>query len=176
MSLAFDDGVLSATGTAPVDWIDSATRIAPVLPGITRFDASRVVDASVRMLVSSIEAAVPLFVKGTTTFMDGGEQVVGEQIARLQTLDALARVADRAFTIELIGQADADGPPETNLPLSERRAARVLRIIQAQQFPRLTYAATGIGSRGAADTIAPETEKQRNRRVVFRVTPATGTR
>jgi outer membrane protein OmpA-like peptidoglycan-associated protein len=151
-------------------------RIAPVLPGITRFDASGVIDAAVRTLVSSIEAAVPLFVKGTPTLVDGGEQVVREQIARLKTLDALARVADRQFTIELIGQADADGPPDANLPLSERRAAQVLRMVPAQQFPGLTFAATGIGSSGAADALAPETEKQRNRRVVFRVTRATGER
>jgi outer membrane protein OmpA-like peptidoglycan-associated protein len=174
VDLTFDDGVLSAVGTAPAAWIDASARIAPVLPGITRFDATGLIDGAVRTLAASIEAATPLFVKGTTTFTAGGEQTVRDQIGRLRLLDALGRLGNRHFTVDLIGQADSDGEADANLPLSRQRAARVLDLLQSLQFERLGVTATGIGSRGAAAPSAPETEKQGNRRVSFRVTRTTG--
>ena len=91
VDLEFDEGVLRAVGTAPVEWIEASARIAPVLPGVTRFDVTRPIDTALRTLAASIEAAVPLFVKGTTTFTDGGEQIVRDQITRLHSLDALGR-------------------------------------------------------------------------------------
>jgi outer membrane protein OmpA-like peptidoglycan-associated protein len=170
--LEFDDGVLSAVGTAPVSWIEASARVAPVLPGVTRFDASRPIDAALRTLAASIEAAAPLFVIGTTAFTAGGDQIVRDQIDRLHSLDALGRAGNRRFTVELIGHADADGAPEANLPLSQQRAARVLGMLQTQRFERVAMSATGVGSRGAADPSAAEAIKQRNRRVSFRVTRA----
>jgi OOP family OmpA-OmpF porin len=171
--LEFNDGVLRAVGSAPVEWIEASARIAPVLPGVTRFDATRPIDEARRTLAASIEAAAPLFVKGTTTFAGGGEQIVRDQITRLHSLDALGRAGNLQFTVELIGQADADGIPEANQPLSEQRAARVLGMLQAQRFERVATRATGIGSRGA-DPTATEESKQRNRRVSFRVARADG--
>lgn len=44
VTLTFDDGVLVAHGTASRRWIDSATFLAPSLPGVTRFDTSRLTD------------------------------------------------------------------------------------------------------------------------------------
>lgn len=172
VDLQFSGGVLSAAGTAPVEWIDASSRLAPALAGVTRFDATRLVDASLRTLAASIEAAAPLFVKGTTRLTAGGEQIVQDQIGRLQSLDALGRIGNRRFVVELIGQADADGPAESNLPLSGRRATRVRDLLQAHLFERVTLIPTGVGSRDAAHPSAPEADKQRNRRVAFRVTGA----
>jgi hypothetical protein len=172
VSLAFDAGVLSAAGAAPVEWIEQSARVAPLLPGVTRFDISPAVDAALPTLVGSIEAAMPLFVKGTTVFVAGAEEILGEQIGRISSLDALGRAANRRFTVELIGEADADGAPEANLPLSEGRAARVLRLLQAQRFERVAFRAVGIGSRQAADSSTGEEAKRANRRVSFRVTQA----
>ena len=170
VSLQLQKDVLIASGTAPIDWIDTSLRIAPVLPGVTRFDGAGLIDASVAALARSIEDAMPMFVKGSTEFIPGGEQIVRAQIARLTSLDALGRVAKRHFTVELVGEADADGPPEMNLPLSERRATRVLSMLPMQPFEHVTFVAMGVGSRAAADPAAGEENKQKNRRVSFRVT------
>ena len=172
VSLQLEKDVLVASGTAPIDWIDTSLRIAPVIPGVTRLDAGALIDSSVDALGRSIEAAIPMFIKGSTDFIPGGEQIVHVQLGRLTSLDALGRVAKRQFTVELIGEADADGPPELNLPLSERRAARVLSMLQAQPLEHVTFTAVGIGSRGKADPAAGEEKKQRNRRVSFRITSA----
>ena len=172
VSLQLQKDVLVASGTAPIDWIDTSLRIAPVIPGVTRLDAGALIDSSVDALGRSIEAAIPMFIKGSTDFILGGEQIVHAQLGRLTSLDALGRVAKRQFTVELIGEADADGPPALNLPLSERRAARVLSMLQAQPLEHVTFTAVGIGSREKADPAAGEEKKQRNRRVSFRITSA----
>jgi OOP family OmpA-OmpF porin len=170
--LEFNEGNLTATGVAPVEWIEASDRIAPAIAGVVRFDATRLVDETVRSLAAAIEAATPLFVKGTTEFAAGGDQVLRDQIARLHSLDALGRIAHQRFIVQLVGEADADGPADANVPLSTQRAARVLGLMQAQSFERVTMAASGIGSREAANPSAGETEKQRNRRVSFRVSRA----
>ena len=172
VTLQLQKDVLVASGTAPIDWIDTSLRIAPVIPGVTRLDAGALIDTSVAALARSIEAAIPMFIKGSTEFILGGEQIVHAQLGRLTSLDALGRVARRQFTVELIGEADADGPRELNLPLSERRAARVLSMLQAQPLEHVTFTAIGVGSREQADPAAGEEKKQRNRRVSFRITSA----
>jgi outer membrane protein OmpA-like peptidoglycan-associated protein len=172
VNLQLQKDVLVAAGTAPIDWIDTSLRMAPVIPGVTRLDASSLIASSVDALARSIEAAIPMFIKGSTEFTPGGEQIVRAQLARLTSLDALGRVAKRQFTVELVGEADADGPPELNLPLSERRAARVLSMLQAQSLDHVTFTAIGVGSREGPDPAAGEEKKQRNRRVSFRITSA----
>lgn len=168
VALEFEAGVLSASGTAPLEWIDANARLARALPGVTRFDATPLIDDAQRSLVAAIEGAAPLFIKGTTTFTPGGEQVVRDQTGRLHALDDLGRVGARRFTVDLIGQADADGAPEANGPLSAARASRVLSLLQAERLRRVAIAATGVGSRDA-DPTADEASKSRNRRVAFRV-------
>ena len=168
VSLELEDGVLLAAGSAPVEWIETAVQVAPFVPGVTRFEAKPVIDSALAALAAAIEAAMPMFVKGNTTFTAGGEAIVTEQIARIASLDALGRAARRQFTVELVGEADADGAPESNLPLSARRAERVRSLLAAQRLEHITLTASGIGSRSAAGT-DDETGKQRNRRVSFYV-------
>jgi len=89
--------------------------------------------------------------------------------ARSRTLDALAAAGGRPVRMEVVGHADADGPPASNDPLSVRRAQHVLALIQAQGLQRLEVAARGAGSREPASSGSEETDKQRNRRVSIRV-------
>jgi outer membrane protein OmpA-like peptidoglycan-associated protein len=89
-------------------------------------------------------------------------------MTRLAELDTLGRATRRQFTVDLIGEADADGPPELNVPLSERRAERVRSLLASQRLEHVTLVMTGIGSRSAGPA-ADEARKQRNRRVSFYV-------
>ena len=82
VNLQLQKDVLVASGTAPIDWIDTSLRIAPVIPGVTRLDASSLIASSVDALARSIEAAIPMFIKGSTEFTLGGEQIVRAQLAR----------------------------------------------------------------------------------------------
>jgi OOP family OmpA-OmpF porin len=169
VSLELRDGVLLAAGSAPVEWIDTAIRVAPFVPGVERFEAAAVVDSALAALTAAIEGAVPMFVKGSTAFTAGSEAIVTGQRPRLAALDALGRAAGRQFTVQLVGEADADGAPESNRPLSERRAERVRSLLATQPLAHVTLTAEGIGSRSAGGTGEDESHKQRNRRVSFHV-------
>ena len=146
VNLQLQKDVLVASGTAPIDWIDTSLRIAPVIPGVTRLDASSLIASSVDALARSIEAAIPMAIKGSTEFTLGGEQIVRAQLARLTSLDALGRVAKRQFTVELVGEADADGP---GIEPPAQRASRGPRPLhaQAQSLDHVTFTAIGVGSR-----------------------------
>lgn len=172
VELRFENGVLAADGAAPVEWLENSTRVAPVLAGVTRFDASRTIDGAVRRLVASLEENALLFYKGTVRFTPPGDQMLRDQAARLHALDQLARMGNRRFAVDLIGETDADGPAAANQPLSEQRALRVLDALRTSPLPRIAISAVGIGSRHATDGLAPDEEKQRYRRVTFRVRPA----
>jgi OOP family OmpA-OmpF porin len=171
VDLRYDGGILTASGAAPIAWLEESVHLARVLPGVSSVDARPAIDEAVRAVTSEIEAAMPLFAKGSTAFAAGSEQVVRQQAARLGSLDALARLAGTRFTVALTGEADSDGAPEANLPLSVARAERVRTLLDPARFERLAIAASGVGSRGGGDALAPEERKQRNRRVSFRVAP-----
>ena len=172
VSLEFRDGVLLAAGSAPVEWIETAVQVAPFVPGVARFEARPVIDSALAVLAASIEGAMPMFVKGSTAFTAGSEAILGDQMTRLASLDALGRAARRQYTVELVGEADADGAAESNLPLSQRRAERVLGLLAPPRLEHVTLTASGIGSRSAATPGEDETNKQRNRRVSFYVNRA----
>jgi outer membrane protein OmpA-like peptidoglycan-associated protein len=169
VTLRFDNGVLSAAGTATPDWILESARIAPALAGVARFDPSGAVDATVATIGAELAASPLYFLKGSTRFAADAERVVATLVARSRTLDALAGAGGRSVRMEVVGHADADGPPASNGPLSVRRAQHVLALLQARGLQRLELTARGAGSREPASPGSEEAAKQRNRRVSIRV-------
>lgn len=169
VTLRFSDGVLSATGTAPTEWILESVRVANLIPGVVRYDAAALIDSQIRALAQQLAASHMLFVRGTTTPVRGGERVLAAQLERTRALDALAQTADRRYRIAIVGHADADGPPEMNDSLSLSRANHVRAAIEAQRLARVDLTATGVGSREPLSRGTSDADKQGNRRVSLRV-------
>jgi outer membrane protein OmpA-like peptidoglycan-associated protein len=169
VTLRFDNGVLAAAGTATPEWILESVRMAPALAGVARFDPSGAVDATVATIGAELAASPLYFLKGSTTFAADAERAVATLVARSRTLDALAGAGGRPVRMEVVGHADADGPPASNDPLSVGRAQHVLALLQAQGLQRVELAARGAGSREPASPGSEEAAKQRNRRVSIRV-------
>jgi OOP family OmpA-OmpF porin len=172
VALQYADGVLSASGDAPPDWILDSARLAPALPGVNRYDAGAVIDGSIRRMGSALEAAPVLFVKGSTTLVPEGEQRLAAARELVRTIDALARLQDVRPGIEIRGHADSDGPPESNNPLSVRRAAYVHDVLRAENLRAVGLTAIGVGSSEPLSAGTTENDKQRNRRVSLRVLPS----
>jgi OOP family OmpA-OmpF porin len=172
VALQYADGVLSASGDAPPDWIVDSARLAPALPGVNRYDAGAVIDGSIRRMGSALEAAPVLFVKGSTTLVPEGEQRLAAARELVRTIDALARLQDVRPRIEIKGHADSDGPPESNNPLSVRRAAYVHDVLRAENLRSVGLTAIGVGSSEPLSAGTTENDKQRNRRVSLRVLPS----
>jgi OmpA family len=169
--LRFADGVLTAAGTASTDWIVESAALARAIPGVARYDAAGPIDSEIGALRRQLEAARLLFVKGTTTPVPGGDQVVAACRRQAQSLDVLAATAGRRFRIDVRGHADADGPSAANVPLSARRAERVLAALQAERLKQIDLVSSGVGSSEPLTRGPSEADKQQNRRVSLRVLP-----
>lgn len=171
VSLALANGVLTASGDGPAEWIVESTRVALALPGVSRFDATPLIVAALRGQETALESTPLLFERGLTTLLPEEERTLGIVRDVLQRLDGLTQLQGRRLAVEIRGHADADGPPQSNNPLSVRRAAR----IQAALTPGLRaidLRATGVGSDEPVRGGVTDEDKQQNRRVSFHVSAA----
>jgi OOP family OmpA-OmpF porin len=174
VSLELMDGVLKADGTASAEWIASSAALAPALAGVARYDASAALESALRRVRGQLEAVSVLFVRGSATPVSGAESTLAGALDRVRELEALARVGGSRFRIEVVGHADSDGPPESNVPLSVSRADRVRAALEALRLHSIEVTSTGVGSREPKSAGTSEADKQENRRVSFRVLPAGG--
>jgi outer membrane protein OmpA-like peptidoglycan-associated protein len=169
VTLTLQGDVLTAAGEAPAEWIVGARQIAPAVAGVSGFDAERLLASGIQSRTRRIEDASPLFARGTTSLLAGQDDELRALADDIRELEALAAATGRTFRIDVVGNTDADGPTVSNLPLSRARAAEVLRILDLRPSRHLEIRAAGVGS---AEPRAPgetEDDKQRNRRVSFRV-------
>jgi OOP family OmpA-OmpF porin len=173
-TLGFADGVLRADGAAPAEWIVGSARIAPAIAGVLRYDPAGAVNAAIDDLARQLDASPVLFVRGSATPAAGSAGVLQAGLARVRAIDALAAAAGRRVRLEIVGHADSDGPPQSNDPLSLRRAERVRAAFDAEQLPSIDIVTRGVGSREPLGDSVLEVDKQRNRRVSLRVLPAAG--
>ena len=170
VTLDLKDGVLSATGPAPLSWLADASRLAPLIPGVSRFDPSAAANAAVGATIAEMQSLSPLFVKGQAVLARGQDEVLRQLVARGADIERAAEGLGRKFRVDVIGHTDADGGPEANLPLSRARAAVVSSALQAVASDRLEIVETGVGSADPVVRSDREADKQQNRRVTVRVT------
>ena len=169
VTLQFDNGVLAAEGAAPLEWIRESRRLASVLPGVVRYDPSNTIEAALRAVGQQLEATDLVFTRGATEIEPGAAATLTEQLDRIRTLDALAGERGRRLRVELVGHADADGPPVSNDPLSVKRAERVRQAAAGLGLRHLDLTATGVGSRQPRSLEPTDDAKRANRRVTTHV-------
>jgi OOP family OmpA-OmpF porin len=167
--LSFGSGVLTANGTAPPEWIRESVRLAPLIAGVTAYDAKPLIEGRVREIGQQLSQSLVLFERGSTTFERGGEEVLAAQLERLRELDGLAQAAGGRYTIEILGHADADGTPDINDSLSVSRANLVRSAVERLQLSNLNLSTKGLGSRDPLTRDASDTDKRTNRRVTIRL-------
>jgi outer membrane protein OmpA-like peptidoglycan-associated protein len=169
VSLAYMDGVLTASGTAPERWIVESERIAPAIGGVRRFEYTGTPPAV--QLKEKLEALSLLFPKRQSRILPGQSQTLRRVSAVLTELNATLRESGRKATIELLGHTDSDGTDLENGPLSRARAETVLASLETSTLDALDFTTQGLGSVLPAG-VSPgstEAEKERNRRVSFHV-------
>jgi outer membrane protein OmpA-like peptidoglycan-associated protein len=161
--------VLSATGLASPAWIADATRLAPLIPGVSRFDATSLVEAELRALARTIEGVTILFERGTTQIVGDGAAQLQALAAAVRDLDRVAASLGRVVRIQVVGHTDGDGDVASNLPLSRARAERVLQPLDLGTMRHVAIHPDGVGSAEPLRPGASEADKQQNRRVTVRV-------
>jgi outer membrane protein OmpA-like peptidoglycan-associated protein len=176
VQLTFADGVLSASGASTAQWIRDGRRLASTFPGITRFEDKTALDDSIRATVGRIQQAALHFVRGTSRILPGDDAKVRSLAIDVGELNDLCALGDIRYAIQIIGHTDSDGPPGTNLPLSRARAETVAAALGLSRLAFIELSPSGVGSDDPSTTGMAETDKQENRRVVFRAQRINGQR
>ena len=167
VTLAYDNGVLTASGPAPERWIVDSERIAPAIAGVRRFEYAGIPPDV--QLKTKLEALTLRFPKGQSTIAPGQVGTIRQIDALLAALNDTLRAVNRQASVELVGQTDSDGTDQGNGPLSQARANAVLSALHTPALDALTVTARGIGTAASAAAATTEAEKERNRRVSLRV-------
>ncbi len=167
--LTLNAGVLAASGTAPAGWIERSRQLAVVIPGVSRLDLEALHNADLDALTNSFHAISLGFVRGTTDLVPSDAPIVAEVIGLARRLNDLALARGERARLEVIGHTDSDGEPAANLPLSRARAERIAAMLSRSELDYVDVVVTGLGSNSPVSGGQTETDKQRNRRVSFRV-------
>lgn len=169
VTLSLKAGTLRAEGIATTGWIEDATVLARALPGIDRFDASRLMDQEADSLRRAIEARIFRFVTGKADLVPGQTEAINETLAGIQRLLEKESAMRRKVRITVSGHADSEGDDAYNLRLSRTRAERIASIFAARGIAQDRLDIRGVG---ANEPIRPENtpeDRQFNRSVSIKV-------
>jgi OOP family OmpA-OmpF porin len=171
-TLAFADGVLSATGSAPHGWLAAASSRAATVPGVVRLDVAGVTDeglAAVAPVKTRLEGIVLRFDVGAAELPRREDAVLDEAAAALAELARVARDAGVAAQVEVIGHTDGTGSEGTNVRLSRARAEWVLSALESHGVRDMPLAILGVGASQPIRSEASAEDRAFNRSVTFRV-------
>ena len=120
VSLTFNDGVLTASGSAPARWISETERLAPAIGGVRQFVFTG--ESAEARAIAGIEATMIRFGKGRSNIEPAQQQSLAVVMERLTELDGALAASGRRARVEVLGHADSDGPDGLNTELSLARA------------------------------------------------------
>lgn len=139
-------------------------------PAIVLARANAQLDASVRETIAVIETTPILFLKGAARPGADQRAALDRVIAAVGKLEGLAAAGNARFSLAVVGHTDADGPLESNLPLSRGRAEAVASALAPAIGSHVSVASSGVGSTDPAVAGQTEDDNRQNRRVTIRVT------
>jgi outer membrane protein OmpA-like peptidoglycan-associated protein len=169
-TLTFRAGVLTASGSAPNDWIEDTRRSSRLLPGIisTRLDGVR------NRGPSSLASEIAAVERTEFYFPIGDDQPTAGTLAAIPALARRIRAMERASVAErlrliitIVGQTDETGDADVNTRLGRARAER-MRDLLAAAGAGARFVAIGSEPPVGAATSDPTTQARR-RRVTFTV-------
>ena len=170
VALAFRAGVLTASGSAPNDWIVDTRRSSRLLPGIisTRLDSVR------NRGPASLAAEITAVERQEFYYPVGDDRPTTSTLAEIPALARRIRAIERAgaaqglqLIITIAGQTDETGDADVNARLGRARAERMRDLLTAAGAVA-RFVAIGSGPAAGAGTGDPATQARR-RRVTFTV-------
>ncbi len=174
VELALVDGVLTIKGKASHAWIEDTRRLAPLIPGVEAVESGSLQSAEsleMEALIEQIETVAILFSRGTTIF--GSEQYPRLENASdlLRRAQKLAGHTGRDLRILIVGHTDTTGEETFNRELSYQRADKVWRALLRMGVSPRYLSVRGMGASEPLHSEETEADRERNRRVSFRVFP-----
>jgi OOP family OmpA-OmpF porin len=172
VTLAVDEDVLRATGTASHQWIVETRVLVRALPGIRRLHEEGLVDADAQAFTADtqyVEKQVLRFVKNTTDVAPGQDDMLQALVSRFHALVARSSLLGKSIRIEVIGHTDRDGPDDKNLKLSQERADLTTALLRRSGVRGVPLIARGVGVKAPLRQEVTEHDREFNRSVSFKV-------
>jgi outer membrane protein OmpA-like peptidoglycan-associated protein len=160
VALRVEAGVLFASGSAPLQWIETARERFRSLGGINRYDdtaLSATDSGSLAGAIRNLESRYIRFAPGSTTMSDASFEELREVEPTIQSVSAKAAQANKVAWIEIVGHAEPTGPETANERLSLLRANAILSRLETDGFTTSNLVARGVGSRVEHGSGAPAT-------------------
>lgn len=149
--LRIRDGVLSAHGAAPHEWIVESRANARAVTGVRSFDTADVIDTGLDAQIASVQKLRVHFDMGSSELSAAQHRELASIESGLRAILEGARACGRSVHVRLRGHADHPGTETQNRILSGRRAAEVKRALVAAGLPEPALTAGGIGSTAEAE-------------------------
>lgn len=128
-ALHYDNGQLTASGTASEAWAAHARQIAPLIPGLREYHDEDLRIVSVTDLLSQLTHFSFSFESGSSTLSEPELNKIEPMKVLLEDLRQSALATGRPFAIEALGSADATGPETMNFLLATARAHAVIAAL-----------------------------------------------
>ncbi len=145
VTFRIDGDTLIATGYASTDWAGETRRLAPLIPGISRYRDEGVVATSLPVLLDRVNRTVIRFGPGSSTVESSERPALNALSMTLRELDQAARQSGHRVRLEIHGSADETGPSALNLQLSHQRARAVFAILAEDRIGEAMTLHAGIG-------------------------------
>lgn len=134
VELRVEGSTLVASGQATADWVESARRFTPLIPGLEALreedlnsvDVSQLDDAA-----RAIESFSIHFDRNSSELAAAEAEVVQRLVEQVRSALETARLLERELTIEVLGASEATAGGSYHEALSRRRAHTVLRALVA---------------------------------------------
>ncbi len=174
VTLTLADGVLTASGTAPHDWIQRARTVAPVISGVTAFETTNLVDAEMAALEEAredIESTVIRFVFNTATPVPDQEARIRRLTGQLRTVRRLSRRLETPWALKILGHTDSIGTERRNYALSRMRAEWARQLLLENGIDPAQVTVVGVADTQPVRPERTETDRAMNRSVTFQFIP-----
>lgn len=146
VNLLFENGILTAEGSAAPEWFDEAKKIAVAVTGVKEFRIG------FSTLKTEIESKNIAFNCGTTDFAENQQEMLNRLLKDFENLGDLAKNTQKNFRVEIEGHADPSGTDKINAQISQARADKILAEFFAKsenlkQYNQ-SFKAVGVGADG----------------------------
>ncbi len=174
-TLHYDDGRLTASGTAPESWAVQARQVASLLPGIREYHDKDLRIVSRADLITQLNRISFFFESGSSTLSEPELNKITPVKRLLEDLrqSALSSSSGTIIVVEAIGDADPTGPETMNFLLATARAHAVIAALGgATSYPPLVLSASVEPTSFAGQKRGGNTNTQNaQRRVTLLVSP-----
>jgi len=173
VSLKVDNNsILSATGTAPRQWILAARKSWRFIPGVTQFNDQNIQELELSQLQDykqQIEQEMLFFLEGKTELLAGEANKLATLVVVINQLLDIAKSLNKDVRIQITGHTNTTGTEQRNILLSRDRANKIRFYLVSQGIDASKFNAVGVSSSLPLQPELTQEAKIANRRVSFQI-------